>query len=49
VAEALSAAQKAIGDFAPKNTHMAFYTGWPNAMTAITQLKDIVNSGETHR
>ncbi len=30
-------------------THMAFYTGWPNAMTAITQLKDIVNSGETHR
>ncbi|WP_406443366.1 carboxymuconolactone decarboxylase family protein [Streptomyces sp. NBC_00631] len=22
-------------------THLAFYAGWPNAMTAITQLKDI--------
>jgi 4-carboxymuconolactone decarboxylase len=24
-------------------THLAFYTGWPNAMTAITQLQDIVS------
>lgn len=23
-------------------THLAFYTGWPNAMSAITQLKAIV-------
>jgi 4-carboxymuconolactone decarboxylase len=23
-------------------THLAFYAGWPNAMTAITQLKNIV-------
>jgi 4-carboxymuconolactone decarboxylase len=23
-------------------THLAFYAGWPAAMTAITQLKDIV-------
>jgi 4-carboxymuconolactone decarboxylase len=30
-------------------THMAFYAGWPNAMTAITQLKDIVTSQETQR
>jgi len=30
-------------------THLAFYTGWPNAVTAITQLKDIVTSEETHR
>jgi 4-carboxymuconolactone decarboxylase len=29
-------------------THLAFYAGWPNAMTAITQLKDIVEeSGQT--
>jgi 4-carboxymuconolactone decarboxylase len=25
-------------------THLAFYAGWPNAMTAITQLKNIVES-----
>jgi 4-carboxymuconolactone decarboxylase len=24
-------------------THLAFYAGWPNAMTAITQLKGIVD------
>ncbi len=24
--------------------HMAFYAGWPNAMTAITQLKTIVEN-----
>jgi 4-carboxymuconolactone decarboxylase len=24
-------------------THLAFYAGWPNAMTAITQLKKIVD------
>jgi 4-carboxymuconolactone decarboxylase len=23
-------------------THLAFYAGWPNAMTAITRLKDVV-------
>jgi 4-carboxymuconolactone decarboxylase len=23
-------------------THLAFYAGWPNAMTAITQLRDII-------
>ena len=23
-------------------THLAFYAGWPNAMTAMTQLKEIV-------
>lgn len=25
-------------------THIAFYAGWPNAMTAITQLKNIVEN-----
>ncbi|MEU1216977.1 carboxymuconolactone decarboxylase family protein [Streptomyces sp. NPDC005791] len=25
-------------------THIAFYAGWPNAMSAITQLKSIVES-----
>ena len=24
-------------------THLAFYTGWPNAVTALNQLKDIVD------
>jgi 4-carboxymuconolactone decarboxylase len=24
-------------------THLAFYAGWPNAMTAITQLKKIID------
>ncbi|MGV9707397.1 carboxymuconolactone decarboxylase family protein [Streptomyces sp. NPDC003483] len=24
-------------------THLAFYAGWPNAMTAITRLKEIVD------
>ncbi|WP_329459977.1 carboxymuconolactone decarboxylase family protein [Streptomyces sp. NBC_01497] len=24
-------------------THLAFYAGWPNAMTAITQLKNIAD------
>jgi 4-carboxymuconolactone decarboxylase len=29
--------------------HMAFYAGWPNAMTAITQLKNIIeNEEEAH-
>lgn len=27
-------------------THLAFYAGWPNAMTAMTQLKAIVESSE---
>ena len=25
--------------------HMAFYAGWPNGMTAITQLKNIIENG----
>ncbi|MGW2518552.1 carboxymuconolactone decarboxylase family protein [Streptomyces sp. NPDC001617] len=25
-------------------THLAFYAGWPSAMSAITQLKDIVEN-----
>lgn len=25
-------------------THLAFYAGWPNVMSAITQLKDIVET-----
>ena len=29
-------------------THLAFYAGWPTAMTAVNQLKDIVEeSGQT--
>ncbi|MEE1765228.1 carboxymuconolactone decarboxylase family protein [Streptomyces sp. SP18BB07] len=28
-------------------THLAFYAGWPNAMSAITQLKDIVEDQAT--
>ncbi|MFD3308645.1 carboxymuconolactone decarboxylase family protein [Streptomyces sp. NPDC058656] len=27
-------------------THMAFYAGWPNAMSAVTQLKDLVENGQ---
>jgi len=27
-------------------THLAFYAGWPNAMTAITQLKAIADKNE---
>ena len=27
-------------------THLAFYAGWPNAMTAITQLKAIADKTE---
>ncbi|HZD00776.1 MAG TPA: carboxymuconolactone decarboxylase family protein [Actinomycetes bacterium] len=27
-------------------THLAFYTGWPNAMTAITTLKPIIERAE---
>ena len=27
-------------------THLAFYAGWPNAMTAMNQLKGIVESSE---
>ncbi|MFI5679863.1 carboxymuconolactone decarboxylase family protein [Streptomyces sp. NPDC050509] len=27
-------------------THLAFYAGWPNAMTAVTQLKAIVEESE---
>jgi 4-carboxymuconolactone decarboxylase len=26
-------------------THLAFYAGWPNAMTAMTELKKIVEAG----
>ncbi|MEU1529810.1 carboxymuconolactone decarboxylase family protein [Streptomyces fagopyri] len=28
-------------------THLAFYAGWPNAMTAITQLKKIADEHST--
>ncbi|MFF3144833.1 carboxymuconolactone decarboxylase family protein [Streptomyces mirabilis] len=28
-------------------THLAFYAGWPSAMTAVTQLKDIVEGPNT--
>lgn len=28
-------------------THLAFYAGWPNAMTAINQLKQITEATET--
>lgn len=28
-------------------THLAFYAGWPSAMTAVTQLKDIVEGRNT--
>ena len=27
-------------------THLAFYAGWPNAMTAMTQLKEIVEKSD---
>ena len=27
-------------------TNLAFYTGWPTAMTAMTQLKEIVEKAE---
>jgi 4-carboxymuconolactone decarboxylase len=27
-------------------THIAFYAGWPNAMSAITQLKNIVEGAD---
>jgi 4-carboxymuconolactone decarboxylase len=39
--------QRALGNGLTKDelvhaiTHLAFYAGWPNAMTAITQLKNI--------
>jgi 4-carboxymuconolactone decarboxylase len=25
-------------------THLAFYAGWPNTMTAVTQLKEIAEN-----
>ncbi|UVJ38930.1 carboxymuconolactone decarboxylase family protein [Arthrobacter sp. CJ23] len=28
-------------------THLAFYTGWPNAMSAIVTLKEICQEGQT--
>jgi len=27
-------------------THLAFYAGWPNAMTAMTRLKEIVDKAD---
>ena len=27
-------------------THLAFYSGWPNAMTAITVAKEVFKEGE---
>ena len=39
-------AQKAIGDFALQElvemiTHLAFYVGWPSAMSAVTGAKKL--------
>jgi 4-carboxymuconolactone decarboxylase len=35
--------RRSIGDFAPKIvemiTHLAFYVGWPNAMSAVNKAK----------
>ncbi|MHB9857400.1 carboxymuconolactone decarboxylase family protein [Streptomyces sp. YIM S03343] len=28
-------------------THLAFYAGWPNAMSAVTQLQTIVDEAES--
>jgi hypothetical protein len=40
-----TAAQQMIGDFAPKLveaiTHLAFYAGWPNAMSAMRAAKEV--------
>jgi 4-carboxymuconolactone decarboxylase len=32
-----------VQELAEAITHLAFYAGWPNAMTAITQLKKIAD------
>ncbi|MEV0785361.1 carboxymuconolactone decarboxylase family protein [Streptomyces sp. NPDC050423] len=32
-----------IEELSEARTHLAFYAGWPNAMTAITQLKKIAD------
>ena len=38
--EDLTPAQRAIGEFAPKLViHLAFYAGWPRAMSAIQVAK----------
>lgn len=29
-------------------THLAFYVGWPNAMSAITRAKTLFSKNETH-
>jgi len=38
-----SAIRQSLGEFAPKLieaiTHLAFYVGWPNAMSAINRAK----------
>ncbi|MGW4565402.1 carboxymuconolactone decarboxylase family protein [Streptomyces sp. NPDC004561] len=33
----------AVEELSEAITHLAFYAGWPNAMTAITQLKKIAD------
>jgi alkylhydroperoxidase/carboxymuconolactone decarboxylase family protein YurZ len=51
-----SPAQQMIGDFAPKLkdelieaiTHLAFYAGWPNAMTGILTAKNLFGQAEEH-
>jgi len=51
-----TAAQRAIGDFAPKLVsltneiiiHLAFYAGWPRAMSAISMAKQVFE-GEARR
>ena len=40
MADALTPAQKLLGDSAPK----AFYAGWPTAMSGVTRLEDIVEA-----
>ncbi|KND28350.1 MULTISPECIES: carboxymuconolactone decarboxylase family protein [Streptomyces] len=34
------------GELVEAITHIAFYAGWPNAMSAITQLKNIVEGAD---
>jgi len=50
-----SPARQMIGDFAPKLvelteaiTHLAFYAGWPTAMTAIVIAKNLFEPKEHH-
>ena len=48
-----SAAQKLIGEIAPKLaemiTHLAFYCGWPSAMSAIVKAKELFAAAKPGR